>query len=95
MSKQAHGVDVNGPSLGDGKFSQKANWVFSAKNDLPPKPASNPLDEGGGWSNEGDIHAPRVPLLLEQAVHSLGLSVAKGVIGVSVEEAHQSAEGRV
>ena len=95
MSKQAHGVNIYAPSLGDGKFSQKANWIISPKNDLPPKPASNPLDEGRGWSNEGDIHAPRVPLLLEQAVHSLGLSLAKDVIGVGVEETHQSTEWRV
>lgn len=96
MSKQAHGVDVCYPALRHGNSRQKTNWIVAANNDLPAKLATNPGDKSRGRSNQGDIrHAPGVPLLFNQLVHSLALPLALSIAGVGVEEARQSAEGRV
>lgn len=95
MSKQAHGIDVYGPPLRYRNLSQETSWILAAKDDLPAKPASNPLDKNRGRPNKRDIHAPGISLLFKELMHPLGFPLALGIAGIGVEEACQSAKGRV
>ena len=95
MSKQADKVNVHAPSLRYWDLSQKASRILSAKYDLSAKPASNSGDKSRGRSEQRDVHTPGVPLFLKQPVHPMRLSLALSIVGMYVEKARQSAEGRV
>ena len=96
MSKQAYRVDVYDPSLWYRNLIYKTGRIIAAKDDLPAKPATNPLDKGWGRPNKGYIcHAPGIQLLLKELVHPLRFPLALDIAGIDVKEARQLAEGRI